>query len=170
MKEQNKTTARDVTKTETCSVTDLEFRVTLLKMLATVEESLENIQKDLKHLKKDREEMINSLKETNKRPSGKNKKEETGQGQSSSPDKVVESHQAEPVRVRKVVQDENRPRELRDTIKHNSRVTGVAAEEEREKEAEHLFEEIKAENFLNLGKETETQTQEAQRAPQKTNP
>ena len=105
--------------------------------------------------------MINSLKEMNNRASGINRKQERGQGRNSSPDRVMESHQAELVRMKKVVQDENRPRELSDTIKRNSHVTGVPAGEEREKGAEHLFDGIKAENFLNLGKETEIQIQEA---------
>ncbi|VFV27843.1 Hypothetical predicted protein [Lynx pardinus] len=42
-------------------------------------------------------------------------------------------------------------------------------EEEWEKGAEDLFEQIKAENFPNLGKETDIQVQEAQRTPLKTN-
>ena len=39
----------------------------------------------------------------------------------------------------------------------------------REKEAENIFEDITAENFLNLGKETDIQVQEAQRAPGRIN-
>ena len=46
---------------------------------------------------------------------------------------------------------------------------GVPEEEEREKWTENLFEEIKAENFPNLGKETGIQVQEAQRVPNKMN-
>ena len=42
-------------------------------------------------------------------------------------------------------------------------------EEEREKGADSLFEEIIDENFLNLGKEADIQVQEAQRVPNKMN-
>ena len=42
--------------------------------------------------------------------------------------------------------------------------------EEREKETEKIFQEIIAENFLNMGKESLTQIQEAQRVPHKINP
>ena len=42
--------------------------------------------------------------------------------------------------------------------------------EEREKGPEKIFEEIIAENFPNMGKETVTQVQEAQRVPYKINP
>jgi len=40
----------------------------------------------------------------------------------------------------------------------------------REKGAESLFEEIMAENFPNLEKETDIQIQEAQKVPKKINP
>ena len=42
--------------------------------------------------------------------------------------------------------------------------------EDRDKRADNLFEEIIAENFPNLRKETDIQVQEAQRAPNKINP
>ena len=54
------------------------------------------------------------------------------------------------------MQDENRPSELSDSIKcNNSCIIEVLEEEEERKGAENLFEEIIAENFSNLGKETE---------------
>ena len=43
-------------------------------------------------------------------------------------------------------------------------------EEEREKKTEKIFQEIIAENFPNMGKESLTQIQEAQRVPYKINP
>ena len=42
--------------------------------------------------------------------------------------------------------------------------------EEREKETEKIFQEIIAENFPNMGKESLTQSQEGQRLPYKINP
>ena len=41
--------------------------------------------------------------------------------------------------------------------------------EEREKESENVFEEIMAENFPNLRKETDIQVEEAQRVPNEIN-
>ena len=52
------------------------------------------------------------------------------------------------------MKNENRILELNDTIKHNNICIVRNPEEEREKGTENLFEEIIAENFLNLGKET----------------
>ena len=46
----------------------------------------------------------------------------------------------------------------------------VAEGEEGEKVPEKIFEEIIAENFPNMGKETVTQVQEAQRVPGRINP
>ena len=58
--------------------------------------------------------------------------------------------------------NEDSLRELWDNIKcTNIHITGVT-EEEREKVPEKIFEEIKAENFPNMGKELLTQIQEAQ--------
>ena len=64
-----------------------------------------------------------------------------------------------------------RVRELSDNIKCTSiHIIGVPEGEEREKETEKIFQEIIAENFPNMGKESLTQLQEAQRVPYKINP
>ena len=47
---------------------------------------------------------------------------------------------------------------------------GVPKREEGEKGPEKIFEEIIADNFLNMGKETVSQVQEAQRVPGRINP
>ena len=46
------------------------------------------------------------------------------------------------------------------------RIIGVPEEEEKERVAEGLFEQIIAENFPGLGKETGIQVQEAEKPPQ----
>ena len=59
--------------------------------------------------------------------------------------------------------NEDSLRDLWDNIKHmNICVIGVPEGEEREKGPEKIFEEIIAENFLNMGKERVNQVQEAQ--------
>ena len=52
----------------------------------------------------------------------------------------------------------------------NIHIIGVPEGEEREKGTENIFQEIIAENFPNMGKESHTQIQEAQRVPYKINP
>ena len=63
------------------------------------------------------------------------------------------------------MQNEIRLGELSDTIKHNNICIIMPEGDERERGLENVFEETIAENFLNLGKETEIQIQEAQRCP-----
>ena len=66
--------------------------------------------------------------------------------------------------------DENTLRHLQDNIKcTNIHIIGVP-EDEREKGPEKIFEEIIAENFSNLGKETVTQVLEVKRVPYNINP
>ena len=62
-------------------------------------------------------------------------------------------------------------RELWDNIKRtNIRIIGVPEGEEREKGTEKIFQEIIAKNSPNMGKESLTQIQEAERVPYKINP
>ena len=62
-------------------------------------------------------------------------------------------------------------RDLWDNIKCiNSRPIGVPEEEEKNKGSEKIFEEIRVENFPNMGKEIVNQVQEAQRVPYRINP
>ena len=49
-------------------------------------------------------------------------------------------------------------------------MTGIPKGEERGKVIENVFEEIMAENFPNLKKETDMKVQEVQRVPKKINP
>ena len=62
-------------------------------------------------------------------------------------------------------------RELWDNIKHiNFRIIGVPEEKEKKKGTEKILEDIRVENFPNMGKEIVHQVQEVQRAPYRINP
>ena len=82
----------------------------------------------------------------------------------------MESNQAEQEREKKITKDENRLMELLNDSKSIITFLLWWYQKKREKGVENLFEEIIAENFLNLGKETEIQIQEAQRDTNKINP
>ena len=67
--------------------------------------------------------------------------------------------------------NEDSLRDLWDNIKcTNSHVIGFPDAENREKGPEKIFEEIIAENLLNMGKEIVNQVQEVQRVPYRINP
>ena len=77
----------------------------------------------------------------------------------------MESNQAEQDREERII---FLKRELSKTIKYNNiHITGASKGEDV---TENLFEELIADNFPNLVKETDIQIQEAQRAPNKINP
>ena len=78
----------------------------------------------------------------------------------------MEKEEAEKKRYKKIQEYEGRIRELSDAIKQNNiRIIGIPEDEEREKGAEGVLEQIRAENFPDLRKETGIEIQEAQRIP-----
>ena len=83
----------------------------------------------------------------------------------------MEITDAEPKRENRFKRNEESLRELWNNVKcTNIRIIGVPEGEEREKETEKIFQEIIAKKFPNMGKESLTQIQEAQRVPYKINP
>ena len=84
---------------------------------------------------------------------------------------MVEFTAAEHNKEKRMKRNEDSLRDLWDNIKHNNIcIIGVLEGEEREKGPEKIFQEIIVENFPNMGKETATQVQEAQRVPGRVNP
>ena len=67
-------------------------------------------------------------------------------------DKLMKNNEADKKRETRITQHKNRLRELCDSIKRNNICIIVVPEEEREKGAENLFEEIIAENILFWGR------------------
>ena len=86
-------------------------------------------------------------------------------------DRMVEITAAEQNKEKKMKRNEDSQRDLWDNIKcTNIRIIEVPEGEEREKKPEKIFEEIIAENFPNMGKETVSQVEEVQRVPGRINP
>ena len=78
-------------------------------------------------------------------------------------DRLVEITDAEEKREKRLKTNEESLRELWDSVKRtNIRIIGGPEGEESEKETEKIFQEIIAEIFPNMGKESLTQIQEAQ--------
>ena len=76
-------------------------------------------------------------------------------------DRGAEIMDVEQKREKRLKTNEESLRELWDNIKHTkTHIIGVPEGEEREKETEKIFQEIIAENFPNMRKESLTQIQE----------
>ena len=84
---------------------------------------------------------------------------------------MVEIVVMEHIKKKRMNRNKDTLRDLWNNIKHtNIHIIGVPEGEEREKGPEKIFEEIIAKNLPNMGKETVTQVQEAQRVPYRINP
>ena len=127
--------------------------------------------KDLEELKNKQTEMNNKMTEMKTTLDGINNRiMETEERISDLEDRMVEFTAAEHNKEKRMKRNEDSLRDLWDNIKHNNiNIIGVPEGEEREKEPEKIFEESIVENFPNMGKETATQVQKAQRVPYKIN-
>ena len=115
--------------------------------------------------------MQNTITEIKNALEAANSRIQEAEEQTSKVDRLVEITDAEQKREKRLKTNEQSLRELWDNVKRtNICITGVPEGEEREEETEKIFQEIIAENFPNMGKESLTQIQEAQRVPYKINP
>uniref|UniRef100_A0A9L0RLG5 L1 transposable element RRM domain-containing protein n=1 Tax=Equus caballus TaxID=9796 RepID=A0A9L0RLG5_HORSE len=165
-REQDKTPEKEVNETEISTLPDKEFKQKLVRMLTDLgrrlDEHSENINKELENIKKNPSEIKSRV--INSRVAV------TVEQISELEERLEEITQAEEIKEKRIRQNDNSLRELWDNIKHaNICIIGVPEGQERDKGAKNLFEEIIAENFPNIRKETDIQVQEAQRAPNKMN-
>ena len=101
-------------------------------------------------------EIKNSLEAANSRV------QEAKEWISKVEDILVEIMDVEQKREKRLKTNEESLRELWDSIKHtNIHIIGVTEGEEREKGTGKIFQEMRAKNFPNMGKESLTQIQEA---------
>ena len=94
--------------------------------------------------------------------------DEAEQRISNIEDKLIENDKAKKKKKREIKAKDHdlRIREISDSLKRNNiRIIGVPEEEESEKGIEGLCEQIIAENFPNVGKDTDIKIQEAQKTP-----
>ena len=83
-------------------------------------------------------------------------------------DKLMAKRETEEKRDRQLKDQEDRLREINDSLrKKNLHLIGVPKDAERDRGPEYVFEQIIAENFPNLGRETGIQIQEIERSPLK---
>ena len=83
-------------------------------------------------------------------------------------DKLMAKRETEEKRDKQLKDHEDRLREINDSLrKKNLHLIGVPEGAKRDRGPEYVFEQILAENFPNLGRETGIQIQEIERSPLK---
>ena len=179
MREKGKTPENQLSHEEILSLQEKDFRLLMLKMMQDIgnklEAKMDNLQetltKEIQDIKLKQEEMQNTITEIKNSLEAANSRIQEAEEQISEvEDRLVEITDAEQKREKRLKTNEESLRDLLDNVKRtNIRIIRVPAEE-REKETEKIFQEIIAENFPNMGKESLTQIQEAQRVPYKINP
>ena len=137
-----------------------------------MEKIQETFNKDLEELKSKQTMMNNTINEIKNSLEGINSRiTEAEEWASDLEDKIVETSATEQNKEKRMRRIEDSLRDLWDNIKHtNIRIIGVPEEEEKKKRTEKIFEEIRVENFPNMGKEIVNQVQGAQRVPYRINP
>ena len=81
-------------------------------------------------------------------------------------DKLMAKREIEEKRDKQLKDHEDRLREINDSLRNkNLRIIGVPEGAERARGPEYVFEQMIAENFPNLGRETVIQIQEIERFP-----
>uniref|UniRef100_A0A452VDF0 ubiquitinyl hydrolase 1 n=2 Tax=Ursus TaxID=9639 RepID=A0A452VDF0_URSMA len=166
-------TDRDLISMDISKMSELEFRITIIKILAglkkSIEDSRESLSGEIKELKSNQVEIkkaINGMQSKMEALTARiNEAEDRISGIG---DKMMDNKEAKKKRDKQLLDHQGRSRERSDTRKpHNIRIIGIPEEEERERGAEGILEQIIAENFPDLGKEAGIQVQEAQRTPLK---
>ena len=183
MKEQDKTTEKQLNEVDIGNLSEKEFRIMIVKMIqdlgkrmeATIEKMQEMFNKDLeelknKHLeelKNEQTEMNNTITEMKNTLEGINSRiTEAEEWINDLEDRMVEFTATEQNKEKGMKRNEDSLRDLWENIKHNNIcIIGVPEGEEGGKWPEKIFEEIIVENLPNMGKEIATQVQEAERVP-----
>ena len=164
-------TANELIKNILNNITESEFRLIVIKLMAGLENSIkdsrESLATEIKGLRNSQEELKTTLNEMqNKMETTTARTEEAEERIGELEDKIMEKEEAERKRDKKIQEYEGKIRELSDTLKRNNiRIIGIPEKEERGKGAEGVLEEIIAENFPDLGKEKGIHIQQAQRTP-----
>ena len=101
-KEQEKTTARDLTNTATSKISEPEFRITIIRILAGVENRLESLSAEIKEIKASQDEIKNVITELQSRVDATEVRLDEAEWRiSDTEDKLMENNEAEKKRETK---------------------------------------------------------------------
>ncbi|KAF0884120.1 LORF1 protein, partial [Crocuta crocuta] len=168
---QEEIIAKELLKTDISNITEQEFRTVVIKLVTGLKKGMEDIRetiatKTMEH-KNSCDELKNAINEMhNKMEATTARIEEVERRIGELENTIIEKEEAKKKRDKLIQEHERRVQELSDTIKWNIIcIIGIPEEEERGKGTEGVLEQIIAENFPYLGKETNIEIQEAQRTP-----
>ncbi|KAK1334501.1 hypothetical protein QTO34_005507 [Cnephaeus nilssonii] len=150
---------------------DIEFKTMVIRFFKNFMEKADKFNETLEDMKKDQLEIKHTLTEIKNIIQRPNSRLEERKNQLKDLEyKEAKDTPPEKQEEKRIQNVEDSVRSLWDNFKRtNIRIMGVP-EEEREQDAENLFEEIMSENFPHLVKEIDLQVQEAHRTPNKRNP
>ncbi|KAF0887362.1 LORF1 protein, partial [Crocuta crocuta] len=168
-------TAKELLKTGISNITEKEFRTIIIKLITGLEKSMEDIKETMAtntmELKNSYDELKNAINEIHNKLEVSNARTEKAERRISDlEDIIIEKEETEKKRDKLIQEHERRVQELTKTIKRNNiHIIGIPEEEERGKGAEGVLDQIIAENFPNMGKETDVEIREAHRTPLRCN-
>ena len=154
------------------SMSESQFRSTIIQLLVALEKSIKDsrdfmtaeFRANQAEIKNQSNEMQSKLEVLTTRVN------EVEERVSDIEDKLIAKRETEEKRDKQLKDHEDRLREINDSLrKKNLRLIGVPEGAERDRGPEYVFEQIIAENFPNLGRETGIQIQEIERSPPKIN-
>ena len=172
MKGQDKTPEKQLNEVKTGNLPDKEFIIIIVKMIQDLEKRMEaKIEKTQEMFTKDLEELKDEQTEMNSTLEGiSGTITEAEKWINDLEDRMVEINATEQNIEKRMKRNEDSLRDLWHNIKQPTFALSRSQKEKGErKDPEKIFEEIIAENFPNMGKETVNQVQGAQ-SPRQVNP
>ena len=149
-------------KTDISNITEQEFRIIAIRLIAGLEKGIEDSRESIVAEIKELKNAINEVQNKMKVATAWTKEAEGRTGELEG--KIMEEEETEKREIKKIQDHEGRIREMSDSIKWNN-ICIIGIPEKKEKGAEGVLEQIIAQNFPNVGKETGIEIQEAQRTP-----
>ena len=151
-------------------MSESQFRSTIIQLLVALEKSIKDSRDFMTaEFRANQAEIKNQLNEMqSKLEVLTTRVNEVEERVSDIEDKLIAKRETEEKRDKQLKDHEDRLREINDSLrKKNLRLIGVPEGAERDRGPEYVFEQILAENFPNLGRETGIQIQEIERSPLK---
>uniref|UniRef100_A0A7N5JKT2 L1 transposable element RRM domain-containing protein n=1 Tax=Ailuropoda melanoleuca TaxID=9646 RepID=A0A7N5JKT2_AILME len=168
--------ATELIHMDVSQLSEMEFRATMVKMMSRLEKSInENVAENIESLRAEMRANLTEIKNSMSQMQSKlealtARVTEAEERVSELEDGLVEEKTKIEAGLKKIHAHECRLREITDSMKRsNVRIIGIPEGVEKNRGLEEIFEQIVAENFPNLARETHICVQEAERTPSKLN-